>query len=272
MAVPGSGQLKLYSDIWIELAGTQGNNSLRSASVHAGFTVPDAMSEFYGYVDAELPTVVTNAASGITTSNITANGNVTADGGAAVTENGFYFGTNSSNPTSNTKYSVSSGTGAYSRNFSVGSYSTRYMWAYAINTVGEVQGDQVSATSSPDVPALSSARYCVCGTPNNPEYFTTQWYSNQSGAFYEAHAISTTGTVDQTGNYVAHGRANRISGTIYVQGPGYMYLVTNSDMSNQVNHISPRGTFFIQQANTRNMCAIILGGQNSFGYAQFDIA
>jgi len=49
MAVPSSGELRLYADIGTELGVAQSNVSLGAMSSTAGFTPPDAMSEFYGY-------------------------------------------------------------------------------------------------------------------------------------------------------------------------------------------------------------------------------
>lgn len=49
MAVPSSGQLREYADIGVELGVAQSNVSLRGMSALAGFSTPDAMSEFYGY-------------------------------------------------------------------------------------------------------------------------------------------------------------------------------------------------------------------------------
>ena len=51
MAVPSSGQLREYADIGVELGVAQSNVSLRGMSAIAGFSTPDAMSEFYGYSD-----------------------------------------------------------------------------------------------------------------------------------------------------------------------------------------------------------------------------
>jgi len=49
MTLPASGQLSL-KDIGVELSITAGNQaSLRSMSSTAGFSTPDAVSEFYGY-------------------------------------------------------------------------------------------------------------------------------------------------------------------------------------------------------------------------------
>lgn len=49
MAIPSSGELELYGDIGTELGVAQSNVSLHGMSQTAGFTEPDAMSEFYGY-------------------------------------------------------------------------------------------------------------------------------------------------------------------------------------------------------------------------------
>ena len=48
MALPSSGPLSL-NDIRIELGASATNQSLRSFSSTAGFSTPDAVSEFYGY-------------------------------------------------------------------------------------------------------------------------------------------------------------------------------------------------------------------------------
>ena len=60
MAVPSSGQLREYADIGVELGVAQSNVSLRGMSQTAGFSTPDAMSEFYGYsaVSSPLSTVI----------------------------------------------------------------------------------------------------------------------------------------------------------------------------------------------------------------------
>ena len=48
MSLPSSGQLSI-NDIRVELGQAQANSSLRSLSNIAGFSAPDAISEFYGY-------------------------------------------------------------------------------------------------------------------------------------------------------------------------------------------------------------------------------
>lgn len=162
MAVPSSGQLRLNGDINLEIngTGTGTNVSLNALSSEAGFTAPNGMKEFYGYVDAVLPNAgdISNV-TGIGTSSMTVNGYITNDGGATITERGFYFGTNS-NCTSNPKYSVAGTVGNFSRTFTgLSSSTTYYMRTYAINSVGEDVGDRcvAVATTAPNVSTLISS-------------------------------------------------------------------------------------------------------------------
>ena len=147
MAVPSSGELELRGDIALEVYGsaTGTNISLRAMSEIAGFTSPDAMTEFYGWQNATAPSVTTNSASSVGQTSFTANGNVTADGGATVSERGFYVGTNSAFPTNNSKYTTSGTTGAYSRSITgLSNGTTYYIWAFATNSAGTTYGSRVT--------------------------------------------------------------------------------------------------------------------------------
>ena len=172
MAVPSSGPLGLYEDIWEELAGSQGNNSLHSASIHAGFNTPDAMGDFYGYVDAEAPTVNSSNATSVGTTTMVANGQMTNNGGANVTAHGFYFGTNSGAANNNTKYDVGARTGSsftFNRTFTgLSANTTYYYWAFAENSVGET---------------IASNR--ITQATNLPSFGTswTQYPTNVNGGF-----------------------------------------------------------------------------------------
>ena len=66
MALPSSGPLSI-NDIRVELGQSQANSSLRSLSSLAGFSTPDAISEFYGYspsLDYRTFSIVNQATSG----------------------------------------------------------------------------------------------------------------------------------------------------------------------------------------------------------------
>jgi hypothetical protein len=148
MALQSSGAISI-DDIRTELGSSSG--SLRTLSAAAGKSTPDAISEFYGYSSQAIPSVTTNAASSVTVTSVTLNGNVTSDNGATVTSRGFYFGTNS-NVTSNPTYGSGSGTGSYSlsRTGLTGS-TTYYFAAYATNAVGTAVGSTLSLTTQAPV-------------------------------------------------------------------------------------------------------------------------
>ena len=198
MAVPCSGELRLYADIGVELGVPQSNVSLGSMSDSAGFAAPDAMSDFYGYVDAIAPSVTTNAINSIGTNSLRANGNVTSDGGGTITERGFYIGTNSASPTNNTKYTVGGTTGAYSYNLGgLSSGTTYYAWAFATNVVGTTYGSRVNAaTIVPYVPNWYAANYegAIAGVNLNPDsggYETVNvYYLNPSTGGYVQYKYS----------------------------------------------------------------------------------
>ena len=160
MPVPSSGALRLRADIAAEVDGSASgtNVSLGTLSNSAGFTEPDTMSEFYGYSSVSEPSVTTNAATSVTASSFTANGNATADNGASITDRGFYVGTNS-DYTQNTKTSVGgSGTGTFTLAKTGLTYnSTYYITAYATNSIGEGRGSTITQnTSNASAPSVTT--------------------------------------------------------------------------------------------------------------------
>lgn len=166
MAVTSSGEIKLNADVNVEINDSTGTDvSLSSLSVGAGFSEPHALTEFYGYVDALAPSVTTNSATSVTATTITANGDVTSDGGASITERGFYFGTDGSAATSNTKYTVSGTTGAFNRAFTgLTESTTYYFWAFATNSAGTTIASRVTQATSAAQTFQTASHYMV--SPN----------------------------------------------------------------------------------------------------------
>lgn len=220
MAVPASGPLKLWDDLWNqELGGSQGNNSLHSASVYAGFTTPDALSDFYGWSDVEVPGVQTNAMTSVSYYAMTANGTVNSTGNENP-DRGFYFGTNSSAATNNVKYSVGTGgTGAFSRNMDsqVNQYNvTYYAWAYACNSAGEAVGSRVSATTpyppfSPTTKVHAFSCYSISNYgQSNIGYINP--YSGQLAYIWSTNSDASYSSAPWAINARAHIRAQNTEG------------------------------------------------------------
>ena len=108
------------------------------------------------------PTVQTNAASSISMTGATLNGNITADGGATVTARGFVYGTSASNLSQNVQ--SGSGTGSFTKVITGLSHSTTYYYkAYATNAIGtnygEVKTFTTTAITAPIVQTSGSQEY-----------------------------------------------------------------------------------------------------------------
>ncbi|MFA6924629.1 MAG: hypothetical protein WC223_10290 [Bacteroidales bacterium] len=107
-----------------------------------------------------LPTLdATTAATSITGTTAISGGNVTSNGGAAITERGVCYGTTANPTTANTKViDASPGVSAFTSNLtSLTGYTTYYVRAYAINSVGTAYGTQISFTTLRIPPMLVTA-------------------------------------------------------------------------------------------------------------------
>lgn len=291
MAVPASGELKLWDTLWNqELAGTKGENSLHSASVYAGFSTPDALSDFYGWSDVEVPSVTTNSITSATNTSMVLNGNVTNTGNEAVTR-GFYHGTNSSNHTANPKYSLGGtqpATGPFScTRGGLTPQTTYYAWAFACNSAGEAVGGRVqkSTPAPPFTPTLVDFGTQQRGNVPAQNASSVQAYINPytSGAV-TLGSLSTRGWTCAQGNMVcaatnacnrsthstnyAATRANAIEQML--GSPQGFNNRAHSIQTNQQNPGNPQNSWF---TNTNMKCNYFFGNNpqatNSFGTLMF---
>ena len=115
------------------------------------------------------PTVTTQAVSEITNTTAIGNGNVTAYGGATITERGVCIGATSNPTTAGTKFTTGGTTGAFTVDMTLLTKNTHYhARAYAINSIGTSYGADVQFTTT--------------NLPNELRDFT-----NKSGAVYDAN-------------------------------------------------------------------------------------
>ena len=107
---------------------------------------------------ATIPSVSTSNATDISSTSAKLGGNVTATGGAAVTERGIVWGT-SKNPTvDDNKVASGSGLGEFVVTISDLSIATTYyVRAYAVNSAGVSYGDNIQFTTGKVIPTLSTA-------------------------------------------------------------------------------------------------------------------
>jgi hypothetical protein len=113
--------------------------------------------EFATAEDVSSPTVTTSAVTSITQTSAKGHGNVTADGGATVTERGVCWST-SHNPTVSGSHANSgTGTGSYEVNMTgLTPGTTYYVRAYAKNSVGTAYSEEVSFSTTANKPTVTT--------------------------------------------------------------------------------------------------------------------
>jgi hypothetical protein len=133
---------------------------------------------------ANSPTVTTAAAGSITGSTAVSGGNVTSDGGAAITERGIVYSI-SGNPTILTGTKIidaAPGTGSYSSNISGLSGGTLYhVRAYATNSINTSYGSDLTFTTAVTPPTLVT----VAATNISGASVTSGGSMNWNGAGYQ---------------------------------------------------------------------------------------
>ena len=103
------------------------------------------------------PTLTTTAASNITESAVTSGGNVTATGGADVTERGICWSTNQAPTIADTKLTSGTGTGLYSIQLSnLSPNLAYYARAYGVNSAGVGYGPQITFTTLKTLPQVTT--------------------------------------------------------------------------------------------------------------------
>ena len=142
------------------------------------------------------PTVQTNVATGVTTTGVTLNGNVTSDGGATVTARGFLYGTSSSNLTQTVQ--SGSGTGNYTKALTGLTSSTTYYYkAYATNSEGTAYGEVLSFTTpaydySDPTGYTNGYGYVDLGLPSGTLWATCNVGANSPTAYGDYYAWGET--------------------------------------------------------------------------------
>jgi hypothetical protein len=115
-----------------------------------------------------LPTVTTTGATGVGAVKATLGGNVTADGGATVTERGIVWATTTNPTTANTKVTNGTGLGTFSALISgFPTATTIHFRAYATNSVGTNYGADLTFTTNVALSATTSQTNIACNGGTN---------------------------------------------------------------------------------------------------------
>ena len=121
-----------------------------------GATGHSSESSFTTNAPAVAPTVTTSAATGIGQNSATLGGDVTADGGAAVTARGVYWDT-APDSENGTQVSMGSGTGTFTQPVSgLPAGTLIYHRAYATNSAGTALGNELTFTTDPGLATVAT--------------------------------------------------------------------------------------------------------------------
>lgn len=105
-----------------------------------------------------IPVLETAFPTNLTSSSVTLGGNITGDGGAAVTSRGVCWSVNQFPSITDSKTTEGTGTGSFSSSVTgLIAGTTYYVRAYAVNAVGVSYGNQVTFTTERVLPTISTA-------------------------------------------------------------------------------------------------------------------
>jgi len=111
----------------------------------------------YNVLMVAKPTTITTAIATFNSTSATLGGNVTSDGGAAVTERGVVYSLSGTPDISDTKVQIGSGTGSFSQSVTgLLRGTTYYVRTYATNPVGTAYGSVQSFTTGSGKPVISN--------------------------------------------------------------------------------------------------------------------
>ncbi|NBV21196.1 MAG: hypothetical protein EBS05_04645, partial [Proteobacteria bacterium] len=152
------------------------------------------------------PTVTSSAATSISTTAATLNGNVTSDGGATVSERGFVYKTSTGVTITDNKNTVAGTTGAYSLGVSSLAVNTQYFFkAYAINAAGTTLSSELNfwtlanAPSAPTVSGATATTLQVAVNANgNPAGTLFAIHETTQNKYVQADGTLNTSAVYQT--------------------------------------------------------------------------
>lgn len=193
------------------------------------------------------PTVTTNSITSIAGTTASAGGNVTADGGATITERGVVYGLAANPTTADTKVAHSTpATGSYTVSLSGLTPSTTYhLRAYAINSVGtSYGGDSTFTTTGITAPVISTT--VPFGISNN--------------------AATSGGTVSSNGGTPLTAR-----GIVWSANPAPTLAnnviidvsITTGTFTSNITGLSPNTTYYVR-AYATNSVGTTYGSEQSF--------
>lgn len=161
-----------------------------------------------------LATLTTTAASGISCTYAVSGGNITNDGGSAITARGLCVSTSPSPTIASGATSNGTGTGVFTSNISgLTNNTTYYVRAYATNSAGTAYGNEISFTTTAGTCAVTihvagyEDIYNISGNIRTPKA-----WKNSTGSYTGAY-LPVTGAAPEANGLFVSGTDVYVSGT-----------------------------------------------------------
>ncbi len=190
---------------------------------------------------AVAPTVTTTAATGVGAVKATLGGNVTADGGASVTERGIVWATTANPTTANTKVTNGTGTGSFSAVISSLPAATLiHFRAYAINSAGTSYGSDLTFTTNAALSATTSQSNVFCNGGSNGTATVTAsgGVTSYSYSWAPSGGTSATATGLTSGSYtvtITDSESTQITRNFTITQPTAINTATGSQTNVSCN-------------------------------------
>ncbi|GAB3508573.1 hypothetical protein GCM10027442_15000 [Emticicia fontis] len=191
-----------------------------NAGANAAIDISDILNNSItvSNIPASLATVITASATAISPSSATLGGNVTIDGGTAVTERGIVWSTSTNPTTGDNKVNIGTGTGTFSQNITgLPEGTVIYVRGYAINSVGTAYGNEISFSTCPAAPIITPPGSLVICSPSTLTLTasgcagTVKWSDNSTGT---SITLSGVGTYSLSAVCIINGCMSNASSTV----------------------------------------------------------
>lgn len=195
-------------------------------------------NEVTAITTAVLPVITTTAVSGLTSIAATSGGTVSSDGGATVSARGVCWSLSQNPTTADSKTVIGTGTGSFTSSITgLTPGTTYYIRAYATNSIGTAYGNQITTTTTVDIPVLTTTAVSAITssggasggtiTSNGGATITVSgicWSINQGPTIADSKTTNGTSTggfassvsgVNPSTTYYVRAYATNSSGTAY---------------------------------------------------------
>ena len=240
---------------------------VRSYATNAIGTAYGSELSFATTAQAAIPTLTTTAISAIAITSATSGGNISADGGSAVTARGVCWSTSTGATILSTKTTDGSGTGSFASSISglVGS-TQYYVRAYATNAVGTAYGNEqtftTTAGSANSTGTLSVSVLTVSlGGQYSPKNVVAIWIETNAGVFVKSLLVYANARKSDLTTWYPNSGGNVVNATTGATQS------SNTTRTCTWNGTDVGGAVVVD--GTYKLCMNLADGQNAFSSFAF---